>query len=96
MPYIPIDRREALERAGLADLCAHLRQHDLTGRTPLLAYALYRLLKAAGVPRFDAPTFADMATVIGVAVSTVMEYYRRELAPYEERKIIQHGDIPNT
>lgn len=37
--------------------------------------------------------FADYARVIGVLESVKLELYRRVIAPYEDTKAAQHGDV---
>jgi hypothetical protein len=37
--------------------------------------------------------FHNYATVVGVLEAVKMEFYRRAVAPYEDRKIQEHGDV---
>lgn len=39
------------------------------------------------------PRFSDFAAVLGALEATKLELYRRVIAPYEDQKILAHGDV---
>jgi len=41
----------------------------------------------------DGPHYAAYNTVIGVLESVKIEFYRRMVAPYEDKKRDQHGEV---
>ena len=40
-----------------------------------------------------APTYSDYNEVIGALECCKLEFYRRAVAPYEDKKIIENGDV---
>jgi hypothetical protein len=85
LPYITKDRREIVD-PEITVLVEKLRQLGLGD----VVYVLYRLLKELyGNTR----NFYTKAQALAALESTRAEYYRRVLAPYEDEKITQSGDI---
>lgn len=41
----------------------------------------------------DEPRYADFASVLGCLEATKLELYRRGVAPYEDRKCAENGDV---
>ena len=39
------------------------------------------------------PQYSDFNEVIGVLESVKLEFYRRAVAPYEDEKIVENGDV---
>ena len=82
VPYVSFELRETLDALTLDELCAR-------GLSPgELAYCVYRLAKASG-----GDEYARLATVSGVLFTTLGEYLRRVVAPYEDRKRSENGDV---
>jgi hypothetical protein len=77
MPYIPQEDREALLTVEPVN----------PGE---LNYAITRLvLDFLGVNA----AYADYNTVVGVLESCKLEFYRRAVAAYEDKKIEENGDV---
>lgn len=55
-----------------------------------LTYLLYKLCLEA-LPA--EPRYRDHHAVIGALEAAKLEYYRRHVAPYEDRKIAENGDV---
>ncbi len=55
-----------------------------------LTYELY-LICMTSIP--NKPTYADFNTVLGCLEATKLELYRRWIAPYEDKKLIENGDV---
>jgi hypothetical protein len=53
-----------------------------------LTYAIYRLLL-----NYQAANFAEHSAVLGAVEAAKLEYYRRKVAPYEDEKIKENGDV---
>ena len=72
---------------------ASLRDYDTIPlpQTPgELNYALTRIIdRTLG----EAPGYEDYNAVIGVLACMEQEIYRRLVVPYEQRKIVQNGDV---
>jgi hypothetical protein len=86
MPYVAYVFREIW--AGLVDpLAAQIDERVDAGT---LNYMVTRVVRAALGPR---PDYERFNTLIGVLEAAKLELYRRMVAPYEDRKITEHGDV---
>jgi len=83
MPYIRKNEREILEPLvnQLANQCA--TSGDFT-------YAIYLLAKRM-LP--FAPTYYHLSNIMGCLDCASKEFYRRIVAPYEDKKIVENGDV---
>ena len=91
MPYIDPKERAVLDE--LTDALTHRIKtlpaaHDVehAGR---LNYVCTRL--ALNV--FPLRKYWVMALVCGVFINVILEYYRKWVAPYEDKKIAENGDV---
>jgi len=88
MPYVKRELR-ALVNHGIEGLVRQvMRAENPAG---LLTYILYKLSKGI-IDRFPA-SYASISSVIMCLDNTKSELYRKILAPYEDRKIEENGDI---
>lgn len=55
-----------------------------------LTYLIYRLCLDA-LP--ESPRYRDLHAVIGALEAAKLEFYRRRVAPYEDVKIRENGDV---
>jgi len=78
VPYIPSARRAAI-LAGA--------QPEGVGE---LTYVIYR---AAVQHLPESPCYADYAEVVAALENAKLEFYHRHVRKYEDRKIIQNGDV---
>ena len=77
MPYITEEQREELKT----------RPPKNVGE---LTYLLYlTCLKYAG----PTPNYQTYAEILGALTATKHEFYRRQVAPYEDQKILENGDV---
>ena len=80
MPYITEEQKGELET----------RLPENVGE---LTYVLYlTCLKYAG----PTPNYQTYAEILGALTATQHELYRRKVAPYEDRKISENGDVDLT
>lgn len=79
MPYISKERRAAVQHWGPV--------FDSPGDMN------YYITKAIADWLPDYPSYADFNTVIGVLECAKLELYRRMVAPYEDQKIEENGDV---
>jgi hypothetical protein len=79
MPYIKQDDREAL------DNCIEQFRLMTVGE---LNYTITNILM-----RQHPQTYADFNALIGVLECAKLELYRRACAPYEDKKILENGDV---
>lgn len=85
MPYVTRGEREALAGTPWAAKPGQL--------TYVLTEAITRFLLEREAQTGMDNDFADYASVIGALEATKLEFFRRVLAPYEEAKCAQHGDV---
>ncbi|MCS6783966.1 MAG: hypothetical protein N3H84_06500 [Candidatus Caldarchaeum sp.] len=87
MPYIPRDERKELEPL-VAALIAKLSEGPVEKLDGKLNYVITRLI--AGL---YSPSYFNYNRALGVLSAVSHELYRRRIAPYEDEKIRQHGDV---
>lgn len=57
-----------------------------------LAFVLYGVC-ADYLHRQGSPHYSNYASVVGVLETVKLELFRRQVAPYEDAKIAQNGDV---
>jgi hypothetical protein len=86
MPYI-----ESVDREQYEPFIRALSDHLHAGKPGDLNYVITRLilwwLADRGV------SYERLNAVMGVLESVKQEFYRRQVVPYEERKIKENGDV---
>ena len=87
MPYIKKEDRPQLDEF-LQPLIAHLRKLPLEEQDGALNYTVTKILKELYEPRYF-----NYNRAMGVLSSIQAEWYRRDIAPYEDKKIIENGDV---
>ena len=80
MPYISDDLRDS----------AHLAVGTDSWNIGSLTYMLY---KACIVALPDNPRYSDYNALLGALECTKLELYRRHIAPYENERLAEHGDV---
>jgi len=84
MPYVPNTDRIILSRFLTPDFLHQVS----TLSSGQLNYMITKMLLA------QAPkSYADFNTLIGVLECCKLEMYRRAVAPYEDQKIEENGDV---
>ena len=97
MPYITPGQRDALD-PSLTDLIRAFDQARARGDIPAGAvdgsvnYMITRLLHAAYAVKTD-PHYQEFNAAVGVLESVKLELYRRYVAPYENGKMADNGDV---
>ena len=79
MPYIPPERRKEIKRP-VCDV------HNAGELNNVLTLMILDYLP-------DEPRYADYNEVMGVLACMMQEFYRRLVAPYEDKKREEHGDV---
>lgn len=89
MPYINQSRRYQLEDAGanFEDL-----GRTMTGEPGVLNYAITTLIQGY-LSGYGAVHYDDLNEVLGVLEAAKLELYRRKVAPFEDHKIEENGDV---
>jgi hypothetical protein len=90
VPYISQDDRKTLE-PSLKELIETLNL--VTGgygsNNGIVVYVIYRIVKAF----YGEGNFEIRSNALKVLEAAKLEYYRRVMAPYEDTKIKENGDI---
>lgn len=84
MPYITQDRRTIFDK-HLEALAADVKTEGE------LNYCIYKL--ACLIARDLGPGYANYARCTSAMEHAKLEFYRKKLAPYEDEKIVENGDI---
>jgi hypothetical protein len=97
MPYINESERKILDRS-VDDLATtiisltNLPELDNTNLMVVLGDLNYCISRLIGQVMGDT-SYAKVAMITGVLENVKQEFYRRVAVPYEEEKIVMHGDI---
>lgn len=87
MPYINRKRREKLD-PKIDALIDELREAPLEELDGQVNYVIFRLIL-----RLYPPRYFNYNRAMGVLSCVIQEFYRRHIAPYEDTKISEMGDI---
>ncbi|MFH1328995.1 MAG: hypothetical protein ABIH76_09200 [Candidatus Bathyarchaeota archaeon] len=87
MPYVSKERRAKIDPTlnPLIELLLKVPVDQVDGE---LNYVVTRILNALYPPRYF-----NYNRAVGVLECIKQEFYRRRVAPYEDKKIKEHGDI---
>ena len=88
MPYIKRVKR-ALYKDEIDNLVKKLKSQPLTEQDGDLNYIVTSIMKMLYEPRYF-----NYNRAIGTIEAIKQEYYRRVVAPYEDEKIKENGDVP--
>ncbi len=87
MPYIKPERRKVYDPM-IVDLVVTLRCADVDKMDGELNYVITKVLKSV-----YGPSYFDLNRAVGVLECIKQEFYRRVVAPYEDRKRKEWGDV---
>jgi len=87
MPYIEPKDREELDDL-IRNLAGHITGEGYEGR---LNYTISSLL--VHMVEANGKRYKTLNALIGVLESAKQEFYRKAVAPYEDEKIEQNGDL---
>ena len=94
MPYITQEQRAKWDQF-LAPIIAHMREQEFNEQhfpsVGELNYLMTRL--AIEYTNVVGSSYTTFNSVIGAFECAKQEYYRRSVAPYEDQKIKQNGDV---
>jgi hypothetical protein len=104
MPYISEDRRKTIDSC-IADMVLCIKGNIDPNRSPFqiervsneeflsiigdINYAFSRVISSL----MTEVSYSKIAMITGVLENIKQEYYRRVASPYENKKIVQNGDI---
>lgn len=88
MPYIRKEDRERLD--GVVDLVVEkFLENSMADSLGDLNYVVSRIVASC----IGEPSYSKIAMATGVLENVKQELYRRMATPYEEKKILENGDI---
>lgn len=87
MPYITPNDRPAIDEK-INDLIAYLRSRPVEHQDGDLNYAVSRIVHEVYPARYF-----HYNRALGVLTAIQLELYRRKIAPYEDEKIAENGDV---
>jgi hypothetical protein len=87
MPYISKDKRPPIDEL-LQALSQHLKSLPMEEQDGALNYTVTKLLKELYPARYF-----NYNRAMGVLSSIQAEWYRRDVGPYEDKKIQENGDV---
>ena len=91
MPYLNNKFREEIEKeCEIEKLCAYfssLDPDDLVGAVNYVVFKIARRYKPKSM------SYAKAVAFIGTIECAKQEIYRRIVAPYEDKKIVENGDV---
>lgn len=87
MPYIDAKNRPQLDTL-MDPIIDHIKSAPLEERDGMLDYVVTRMLKS-----LYQPPFFNLNRAMGVLTAIMLEYYRVVVAPYEDEKIRQFGQV---
>lgn len=88
MPYIKPHYRPEIDKL-LQPLLAHLMQFPLEKQDGAVNYTVTRILKAV----YADDNYFTYNRSMGTLAALQSEWYRRKIAPYEDKKIKENGDV---
>ncbi len=88
MPYIQQDLRDQLDPV-LRPLLEKLATLPVEKQDGALNYTITKLLKGV----YTTENYYTLNRSMGTLSSVQTEWYRRVVAPYEDRKIVENGDV---
>ena len=87
MPYINKEQRAPIDEL-IAPIINHLKSLPIEEQDGALNYSVTKILKALYEPRYF-----NYNRAMGVLSSIQAEWYRRDVASYEDKKIAENGDV---
>jgi len=87
MPYIKKEDRPPIDEL-LNPLIEHLKNLSIEQQDGALNYTVTRVLKELYEPKYF-----NYNRAMGVLSSIQAEWYRRDVGPYEDKKIAENGDV---
>jgi hypothetical protein len=96
MPYVDEDDREELDFCiDQLTNCLRVMKHPLNNPHDFsiylgrINYCFSRIISGL----MGNPSYAKIAMITGVLENIKQEFYRRVASPYEDKKILENGDI---
>ena len=89
MPYIKKQDRKKFDK-HINSLIKEIQKSKVENQDGQVDYIITKILKEIYSKN---KTFFNLNRAVGVLNSVMLEFYRRVIVPYENKKIKQHGDV---
>ena len=96
MPYISEEERQELDNSIsimidniINTKCGLLNPHDCSNFLGRINYCFSRIIMGV----MKQVSYKNIAMITGVLENVKQEFYRRIASPYEDKKILENGDI---
>lgn len=87
MPYVKREQRPAIDQL-IEPLINHLKSLPTEDQDGSLNYAVTKIIK-----KIYPQKYFHLNRALGVLTAITHELYRRIIAPYEDTKILENGDV---
>lgn len=87
MPYVKREQRPAIDQS-IEPLINHLKSLPTEDQDGSLNYAVTKIIK-----KIYPQKYFHLNRALGVLTAITHELYRRIIAPYEDTKILENGDV---
>lgn len=91
MPYLFDAQKDEAEEQGLRDAVHYSSTMSLKNFVGYLNYAITRHAKTW--LKKNGQRYFSLCAIVGTIICSVFELYRRVVAPYEDTKIKENGDV---
>lgn len=92
MPYLNYDKKEFLNNHKEIDnLVNKIYNNNDSGG--MLCFVVYKLMVDLARKQGDILRFGYLSKILSEVDCAKLEFYRRIVAPYEDKKIIENGDV---
>jgi hypothetical protein len=97
MPYIKQEKREQVntQLSSLIDSIVTASNGDVSALPGILNYCVTVLIKTTyrAVTKKPVLSYADHNSAVGMLECCKIELYRKDVAPYEDEKLVENGDV---
>jgi len=90
MPYLTKEEKEKFD-PKYKETLSFLEKMDIKDLTGHLNYMVFRTVKVW--TKKNGKKYFVFAAIVGTMICCVLEIYRRLVAPYEDKKILENGDV---
>lgn len=91
MPYLEEGDKYEVDAHGLNQLLEYCIRLELKYFAGVLNYIIFKIVRRW--IKQNGRKYFCFATIVGTMICSVLEIYRRLIAPYEDTKIAENGDV---
>lgn len=91
MPYLIDELKSEIDERGGRDTASHLASLEDRHFIGALNYLVFKVVRRRIASK--GKSYFLFAAIVGTLLCCVLEIYRRLIAPYEDEKIQENGDV---